>query len=380
MPVGPGRNNDRMIRWVLGVAAVLFMCLLGLLFVGYLVLQLGVGAVLGGMVLATLPVPLYVALALWIDRFEKEPIWMLAGAFLWGATVAVFFSLIFNTINSSIVGSTLGGSAGQVFGPVFSAPLVEESAKGLALLILFFWKKDEFDDVIDGIVYAAMVGLGFAMGENILYYGRELLAGGIVGSLSLFVLRGMLAPFSHPLFTSMTGIGLGLARQSNRGWVKIVAPVLGFLGAMFLHFLWNLSGTIGGNAGFFGTYFLFMVPTFIGLLVFVGFALRREGRIVRTYLTPELQSGLLTREDYELLGSVRGRLVTSFRSLQGGIANWHARSRFGQAATELAFLRERVARGITSPRDPEREAAYVRIMRDLGRRPGSGHEQAARAE
>jgi len=102
-------------------------------------------------------------------------------------------------------------------GPVFSAPLVEESAKGLALLILFFWKKDEFDDVIDGIVYAAMVGLGFAMGENILYYGRELLAGGIVGSLSLFVLRGMLAPFSHPLFTSMTGIGLGLAPQSNRG-------------------------------------------------------------------------------------------------------------------------------------------------------------------
>ena len=145
-----------------------------------------------------------------------------------------------------------------------------------------------------------------------------------------------------------------------------MAPVLGFLGAMFLHFLWNLSGTIGGNAGSFGTYFLFMVPTFIGLLVFVGFALRREGRIVRTYLTPELQSGLLTREDYELLGSVRGRLVTSFRSLQGGVANWRARSRFGQAATELAFLRERVNRGITSPRDPEREAAYVRIMRDLG--------------
>ncbi len=364
MPAGPAQGNDKMIRWVLGAAAVLFMCLLGLLFIGYLALNLGLGALLGGMVLAALPVPLYLALALWIDRYEKEPIWMLAGAFLWGATVATFFSLIFNTINSTIVGSALGSTAGQIFGPVISAPLVEESSKGLALLILFFWKKDEFDGVVDGIVYAAMVGLGFAMGENVLYYGGALLSGGVAGSLSLFVIRGVLAPFSHPLFTAMTGIGLGLARQSSEAWVKVVAPVAGFLGAIFLHSLWNLSGTIGGNVGFFGTYFVFMVPTFIGLLVLVAFALRREGRIVRYYLAPELQNGLLTRREYENLGSVRGRLASSFRSLQGGFGGWRARARFNQAATELAFLRDRVRRGITSPEDPEREAAYLRLMRE----------------
>lgn len=377
MPVGPARGNDKMIRWALGAAAVLFMCLLGLLFMGYLALNLGLGALLGGMVLAAFPVPLYVALALWIDRYEKEPIWMLAGAFLWGATVAVFFSLIFNTINSSIVGSAFGSTAGQIFGPVISAPLVEESAKGLALLILFFWKKDEFDGVIDGVVYAAMVGLGFAMGENVLYYGGALLSGGVTGSLYLFAIRGVLAPFSHPLFTAMTGVGLGLARQSSKGWVKFVAPIAGFVGAIFLHSLWNLSATIGGNVGFFGTYFIFMVPTFIGLLVFVAFALRREGRIVRYYLAPELQSGVLTRQEYYSLGSVRGRLASSLQSLRGGPGSWRARSRFSQAATELAFLRDRLARGIASQQDAEREAAYIRLMREFNSRSSGGYEQTA---
>src|SRR5205814_2409606 len=163
---------------------------------------------------------------------------------------------------------------GANFGAVVSAPIVEESSKAFILLVLFLWKKDEFDGIVDGIIYAGMVGLGFAMTENVLYYGRAVQEG--AGALTfIFILRGMAAPFSHPLFTSMTGIGLGWARQSNNGFVKIVAPVVGFMLAITLHATWNGTATYGGAAGFFAGYFLIMGPAFIVTLMVIFFSLRR---------------------------------------------------------------------------------------------------------
>src|SRR6266498_2306439 len=171
-------------------------------------------ALLIGLVSATVPVPIYLVLVLWIDRYEAEPGWMLATAFFWGAIVAVFFAFLINTASDVAVQlMTNNARAGRTFGAVISAPIVEESAKALILFIFFFWKKDEFDGVIDGIVYAAMVGLGFAMTENIQYYGKAVMERGAGGLTFVFILRGALAPFSHPMFTSMTGIGLGIARQ-----------------------------------------------------------------------------------------------------------------------------------------------------------------------
>ena len=132
-----------------------------------------------GMLAATLPLPVYVGLALWIDRYESEPLWMLATAFFWGALVAVFIALLFNTASSVMVAVVTESEAtGEAFGAVISAPLVEETAKAIILFIFFFAKRDEFDGVVDGIVYAAMVGLGFAMTENIQYYGRAAFAKG----------------------------------------------------------------------------------------------------------------------------------------------------------------------------------------------------------
>src|SRR6266487_3587152 len=172
-------------------------------------------------------------LLLWIDRYESEPLWMLITAFLWGALVAVLIALVLNTsvmIISAV--STHSAQVGELMGGVVSAPIVEESAKAFILFIFFFFKKDEFDGVIDGIVYAAMVGLGFAMTENIQYYGRAVLENGGGGLTAVFIIRGTLAPFSHPLFTSMTGIGLGLARQSRNTIVKIITPIFGLVAAI----------------------------------------------------------------------------------------------------------------------------------------------------
>jgi protease PrsW len=355
------------IKIVLAIIAILVAVLLGLIVLLLIGVETGPVALLIGLVSATLPVPLYLVLVLWIDRYESEPYWMLATAFFWGALVAVFFAFLFNTASViSVALLTRDAGAAQAFGAVISAPIVEETAKALILLIFFFWKKDEFDGVIDGIVYAAMVGLGFAMTENIQYYGRAVTQAGAGGLTLVFIIRGALAPFSHPMFTSFTGIGLGLARQSRNMAVKLIAPVMGLLAAMAMHAIWNGSGVIFGLGGFVLTYLLIMIPAFFIMFVVIALALRREGQIVREYLAPDFQGGLLTPLEYKQLGSVFGRMGASFNAFsRGGFGHWQAARRMNQTASELAFHRSRVARGITSADAREREEAYRQALADL---------------
>ncbi|MBA2524784.1 MAG: PrsW family intramembrane metalloprotease, partial [Pyrinomonadaceae bacterium] len=171
-------SHKSALRIVFAAAAALVALLLGLIVLLLIGVETGPVALLIGLVSATIPLPLYLMLVLWIDRYESEPLWMLATAFFWGALVAVFIAFLFNTASSLMVAvMTESMEAGQAFGAVISAPIVEETAKALILFLLFF-QKDEFDGVVDGIVYAAMAGLGFAMTENIQYYGRAVMESG----------------------------------------------------------------------------------------------------------------------------------------------------------------------------------------------------------
>lgn len=347
-------------RVLLISAAVLSALFVGLVTLVLLGLSTGLIGLLGGIVLALIPVPFYLLLALWIDRFEKEPVWMLAAAFLWGATVAVFVAFILNTLAEAIIAIPFAAYA-SVAAATLSAPLVEELAKGLALIIFYFWQRDEFDNVLDGILYAAMVGLGFAMTENILYYGRTISEGTSGGTAVTFFMRGVVSPFAHPFFTSMTGIGLGIARQAAKGsaW-KLVAPAAGLCLAMGLHCLWNLSASLG--AVFLVIYVLIMVPAFLAVLGLIVFSLRKEGRIIREHLAAELASGFFDPKSFEALCTIRGRFGESCSALgRGGFANWRTRSQYQALASELAFHRWRTARGIL-PRfgtAAEREAAFL---------------------
>jgi RsiW-degrading membrane proteinase PrsW (M82 family) len=362
----PPRVNA--IRVAVSILAILFALFLGLLVLIVIGIETGPVALMLGFITATIPVPLYVILVLWIDRYEAEPLWMLATAFFWGALVATFFAFLLNTTSQGIVGSLSNANAGEAFAAVISAPIVEETGKAFILLIFFFWKKDEFDGVLDGIIYASMAALGFAMTENILYYGKAAAAGG-GGALTLtLIIRGFFAPFSHPLFTSLTGIGLGLARQSSNIAVKLVTPIVGLLMAIFMHSIWNGSAVFGGGGIFVVTYILVMVPAFIIMLVVISFALRREGQVVRQFLVIDLERGVLTREEYDQLGSILGRMGSSFRALsQTGVKGWRARMRFNQLASELAFHRSRVSRGAHSSSQDvlAQEAAYLQALQAL---------------
>jgi len=350
---------------IVGALITLLLGLLTLLVIG---IETGPVAFLVGLVAATIPVPLYVILVIWIDRYESEPMWMLATAFCWGAFVATFFAFILNTGGQLAVAELAGDkNAGELFALVISAPIVEESGKAAILFLFFFFKKEEFDGVIDGIVYASLVALGFAMVENIHYYGNAALKGGGQLTLILFI-RGALAPFSHPLFTSMTGIGLGLARQTNNLAIKLTTPLVGFLMAMCMHSIWNGSGALFGGGGFLLTYILIMVPAFFILLVVIGFSLRREGQVVREFLLTDLERGMFTRREYDQLGTIFGRMGASFDALtKTGVRGWRARKQFNQMASELAFHRCRVSRGLNSAGIDvnEIENAYLQILESL---------------
>jgi protease PrsW len=355
------------IRLVLAIVAILIALFLGLLVLLLIGIETGPIALLLGLVTATIPVPIYIALVLWIDRYEAEPLWMLATAFFWGALIATFFAFLLNTTSGTVVGVLTNAQVGEAFAAVISAPLVEEIGKAFILFIFFFWRKDEFDGVVDGIVYASLSALGFAMSENILYYGKAAAGGGEALTATL-VVRGFFAPFSHPLFTSLTGIGLGLARQSTNIAIKIITPIVGLLAAIFMHSLWNASAVFGGGGAFIIIYILVMVPAFFIMLVVISLALRREGQVVREFLVMELERGFLTPEEYKQLGSISGRMGSSFNALsRSGMKGWRARRRFNQLASELAFHRSRVSRGVHSANQDvlAQEAAYLHALQEL---------------
>jgi RsiW-degrading membrane proteinase PrsW (M82 family) len=308
------------------------------------------------LVASVVPLPIYLAAALWLDRFEPEPRGMLAMAFLWGASVAV--------VAAGIINQMADASLGELVSSTVSAPIAEELLKAFILFRFYSRKKTEFDGVVDGVIYAAMVGLGFAFMENIDYYGRALIKDGPNGLAMTFTLRGIMAPFSHPLFTGATGVGLGLARQTHRRWVRRLAPAAGLLVAMGLHAGWNAGASMG--CVFFVVYGAVMIPAMIGLLTVAAFSLRAEGRLIRTYLAIDRERGVLSEDEYRLLCSVRGRLRALLWTVtHDGWAAWRRRKAFHQAASEVAFHRHRVADG-DEPADEAIESDWASRLLDAG--------------
>jgi protease PrsW len=202
---------------VLGLVA---LAVPGLIVLGVISTNIGVGAVLVGAMAAVLPVILVVATFLWVDRWEPEPSRLLFAAFLWGAGVSVLGAAIVNDTAAVLGEQVLGNGGGDLVGTVISAPIAEEAFKGAFLIGLLLLRRREFDGVVDGVVYAGLVAAGFAFTENILYFGRAFATDGLVGEggsvLVVFIIRGILSPFAHPVFTAMIGIAVGLVvRRRN---------------------------------------------------------------------------------------------------------------------------------------------------------------------
>ncbi len=315
--------------------------------------------------LAALPVGPLVACYLWLDRYEPEPKRLLVYGLLWGAFVATVAAIVIGGIGGYLVPITDQAALAVV------APVTEEASKGLFLLLLLWWRRSQLDGILDGIVYAGMVGIGFAFTENILYLSAAyngtdgMGPGGITGITSSFVLRCVFSPFAHPLFTAFTGIGIGIAVASRSGAVRVLAPIGGYLMAVTAHGLWNGS-TIYGAAGFAGVYVVLMLPALGGLVALAVWARRTEARVLTAALDDAASRQLIPATDIGWVVDLRARRAArAFARQRGGAAAEQAMAAYQQAAIELGFLHHRLLRG-TAPADwRERGAAHVERIQTL---------------
>jgi protease PrsW len=356
-----GRSSNRApVPLIVGLV-ISGLCLL-LALGSYVLLVPGApGNVVVGMLLALPTAIVLVALVLWIDRLEPEPRLMLCVAFAWGAGVALLGALIVNTVGESVLAVLFGPEPASALTVTVIAPVVEESFKGALLLFLLAVRRQEIDGATDGIVYAALCGLGFALVENVLYYMRGLAAPGDV--LGTVLLRGVIAPLGHPMYTAITGLGVAYA-ATHRGAGRFFAVVFGWCGAVFLHALWNGGLTL---AGFPGMVFAYLIEALvlIGLIVVLVVDRRRLVHQIGRFLPAYLPSGLVAPNDLQMLASIPGRRrARAWARGTAGATGARAMGDYQLAATELALLHARAERRTISPeRFFARRDAIVGLMR-----------------
>lgn len=295
-------------------------------------------------VVAILPAPLLVLWLRRIDQIEPEPTRLLWFAFLWGATVAVVVTVALQTPIVAALALEAGSLGEVVVGAVVLAPIIEELAKAGAVAFIMLRYRHQLNGLIDGLVYGALVGMGFAVTEDILYYGMALAEGGVGAFAALAVGRGVFSAFLHPMFSAFAGMGLALTIEVRRN--RWLPPVVGLLVAMGLHALWNYAAVraaVDGSMGFLaGVYLLVFLPVFIAFLIGARAATRREGRIVAARLRPEVERGLLRPDEVATLGDLQRRnaALAVAKHLGGDAAMRHMRE-LHHTAGELAFLRHR---------------------------------------
>jgi protease PrsW len=349
--------------------SVVFTALVGtVLFVGAGIMALVLlaagapEAIVIGVVLAAIPVGPLIGTYLWLDRYEPEPRSLLLLGLGWGAFVATSAALFLQAFDAFALGSD------EATQSVLVAPLTEEAAKGLFILLLLLYRRAELDGILDGIVYAGMVGIGFAFMENILYLSQAYIGddehvGGIENAVFLFVVRGLFSPFAHPFFTAFIGIGLGIAVSTRSRPVQVGAPLVGYALAVGAHSLWNASLLLDGGSGALATYFLLMVP---GFLVFVGFAIwarRREGAVLAAALTDCARRGFLHPNEVPWLARIPARReCRRHAEAVGGEAALTAMKLYQSEAIELAFLHHRFLRGTAPPNYRELGELHVQRM------------------
>ncbi|MEV5885390.1 PrsW family intramembrane metalloprotease [Streptomyces sp. NPDC052020] len=374
-PGGPLRNTHPhwwQRPWVRYGALTTLLALSGLVILALVREETGTQGFLVGLGLAILPVPLLLAAFRWLDRVEPGPWRNLLFCFAWGACAAALIAIVANSFATQwIATATADPDGADTLGATVIAPVVEESAKAAAVLLVFLFRRRDFTGIVDGVVIAGVTATGFAFTENILYLGNafgtdQLTGDGGIASVTVatFFVRVVMSPFAHPLFTVLTGIGFGVAalRPDRRPAPRVLLPLTGLLLAMGMHALWNGSSTLG-DYGFFAVYAAFMVPAFGLLTWLVIWTRQRELRTVRTELPPYVAAGWLSPPEPYALGSMRARRIArEYARRYAGRPAARTVARYEAYATSLAFLRHRARHGRAGADFAVRERELLREL------------------
>jgi RsiW-degrading membrane proteinase PrsW (M82 family) len=311
------------------------------------------------------------------DRYEPEPFWLLTVMFFWGAVVATLSAIIGNEMGLDAMSWALNAGAAdplvQASTASFVAPLVEETTKGIGLLVLWglsaAWLH-ELDGPLDGAIYGGVIGLGFTLTEDMLYVASAAAQHGAAGFTTLFLLRTVAAGLSHASFTALTGLGVGVAAESTSGLVRVLAPLGGWTAAVGLHFLHNFLVTFLLFEGLgFGIKLLAFWAFDLMFIVLILFLAVRDRAIVLRGLIDEAGRLLHPKElertaSYWMLVPLWN--LVSLMSSPGGYFS----SRNKQLdLVELAFLKHRRRRGMRG-RELDQREHMLRARIDAANRRG----------
>lgn len=327
------------------------MVVLGVALLLVLVLLLVVGdplPLLVSALAAAVSFPLLVWFFFWLDRWEPEPARYRWAALVWGASFAVLIGAGAQYVMFAFTQS-------EFWSAVVIAPLTEEFAKGLFLVLVVWLRRASLHGVVDGIVYAGLAGIGFAFTEDVLYYSSALADGGPTELAATVIVRGIFTPFAHPLFTAAIGIGIGVAVTARSREAKVLAPLLGYLVAVLLHAIWNGSTMVAEGRGFLVAYVVIMLPGLAVLIILAAKARQKEGLLIQRALGDCALRGWVTPGDVALAGSMPARRAARRAAkLRGGKPAEQLMETYTRDLTALAFLHDSV---MTSPLPPDPKVA-----------------------
>lgn len=300
--------------------------------------------------LSFIPMLVYALVLWWLDRYEKEPFALLAVAFVWGAVPSIILALIMQILLDIPVMVISGSNqlTYELLGASVVAPLTEEAVKGVALLALLLLLRREIDSPIDGVIYGGIVGFGFAAVENVFYLFGAYSQGGVGGVLGLAFLRAGIFGLNHAMYTGFTGLGVALALEVNRKFLKPVPVAIGFAVSVGVHALHNALATFSSYGG--ALALLVAVATdWLGVLILLlvaGVTFWLERRRIAAYGERLVQQSMASEDDVRRLKSTFRRRMKRWEALFGGdLQNWRARRRYQQKITEAAFAWHRAKHG-----------------------------------
>ncbi len=297
---------------------------------------------------STLVVMGYLVTIWWLDRYEREPIWVIILTFGWGALGGTCLAVALSTGPQAGLIALFGKDIGVALTTVVVAPLVEEFTKGLVFLPLLLLR--HIDTETDGLIYGAAAGLGFAAVENLLYYAA---AGDAI--YQTIIVRTLFSSIVHCVASALVGIGVGWA--AHRGLSATWAVLLGFLCAVVTHGTWNGLAVATERSGQ-GMFFLLSCGLLAaaGAMMFVltQWMLVREHHMIRRILEHEAALGVLPIEDARLIP-----YWTKRRKIRGP-----NRARYIRLATMLAFRQHQQQLSQTR-RNPATQAEIDRLRSEV---------------
>jgi len=320
------------------------------------------------LILSFAPMLLYAGLLWWLDRYEKEPLALLAAAFLWGAIPSIILALILEVaLDVPVMAFSRSALMYDLLGASVVAPLVEEGVKALALLALLLFLRREIDSPMDGLIYGGIVGFGFAAVENVFYLFGAYTAGGMGVTMALALLRAGLFGLNHAMYTSFAGLGIALSLEVRKWWLKVLLVIAGFGSAVASHAIHNAFATFLGYETS-GALLVAGIVDWAGVLVLLLVALWAfilERQRIRRYALALVRAEKLPKSEVLVLNSSLFRRLERGKALLAlDVRRWLRLGRYYRHVSEAAFAWHRWqagdARAEEHLRKIEEKAAQVR--------------------